>query len=119
MIAIVEDHESVRDALLRLMRQAGFAARAFPSAEEFFASDERHQMSCVVTDMCMQSMSGLELQERLLAEQNRALIIFITGHADELPRMQASQNGAIGFLLRPFDGDLLINMVQTASQSQA
>jgi FixJ family two-component response regulator len=118
MIAIVDDDELMRTALLGLMKEAGLAARAFPSAEAFFQSDERHQASCVVTDLRMQSMSGLDLQEKLLAEQNKAFVIFIAAHGDERTRILASEGGAVGFLTKPFDGELLVHMVRTASQLQ-
>jgi CheY-like chemotaxis protein len=80
----------LRDALLGLMKAVGLSARAFPSAEEFFASDERHQASCVVTDVLMPAMSGLYVQERLLAGDNRAFVIFITAYTDE--RRKSSRN---------------------------
>ena len=114
-VAIVEDDELMRGALLGLLNEAGLAAQAFASAEEFLASGQQHHTSCLITDIRMPGMSGLDLQGRLSAEQVKLLIIFITGHGDERMRMQASRDGAVGFLTKPFDSELLLEMVRTAS----
>ncbi len=114
MIAIVEDDALMRDALLGLLDEAGLPARAFASAEEFLESGEQGRTSCLVSDIRLPGMSGLELQARLRTESD-AFIIFITGHGDDRARMQASQAGAVGFLTKPFDAELLLQMVRTAS----
>jgi FixJ family two-component response regulator len=113
-IAIVDDDELMRGALQGLLREAGLPARAFASAEEFLDSGAQHLSSCLIADIRMPGMSGLDLQARLNAEHIRIPIIFMTAHADERVRMQALRSGAVEFLAKPFDDDVLLETVRAA-----
>ena len=114
MIAIVDDDESVRSALQGLMKVAGFPALAFASAEEFLQSGTRQQAACLIADIRLPGMSGLELQSRLNADHHHIPIIFITAHGEEKMRMQALRSGAVEFLIKPFDDEALLDSVQAA-----
>jgi len=111
LIAIVDDDRSVQNALKDLMESAGLEARCFGSAEEFLDPDQRYQMACIVTDIRMPGMSGLELQAKLNADGSRIPIIFITAHGDAKMKMQAMKAGAIEFLSKPFDDEVLLEKV--------
>jgi FixJ family two-component response regulator len=113
-VAIVDDEARVREALLDLLDEAGFPAGGFASGEEFLASGRQYECSCVITDVRMLGMSGLDLQSRLEAERLRVPIIFITAHGDERTRMQALRAGAVGFLAKPFDDEALLDAVRAA-----
>jgi|SRR5262245_56783587 len=113
-VAIVDDDELMRGALQGLLKEAGFPARAYASAEEFLDSGHQYQTSCLIADIRMPGMSGLDLQERLNAAQIRIPIIFITAHGDEPMRMQALRSGAVEFLAKPFDDQLLLDAVRAA-----
>jgi FixJ family two-component response regulator len=113
-IAIVDDDELMRGALQGLLKEAGFAARAFESAEEFLESGQPQHTACLIADIRMPGMSGLDLQARLNAEQIRIPIIFITAHGDERMRMQALRSGAVEFLAKPFDDEVLLETVRAA-----
>src|ERR1700726_420556 len=93
LVAIVDDDDSMRDALGGLLKAVGFPAQAFASAEEFLKSGQQHQTSCLIADIRMPGMSGLELQAQLNSERCRIPIIFITAHGDAKMRMQALQIG--------------------------
>jgi FixJ family two-component response regulator len=114
LIAIVDDDESVRSALQGLMKVAGLPARAFASAEEFLTSGQQHQTGCLIADIRMPGMSGLELQAQLNAAHCRIPIIFITAHGDAKMRMQALRAGAVEFLAKPFDDEVLLESVRAA-----
>ena len=114
MVAIVDDDELVRGAVQGLLREAGLPARAFASAEEFLDSGAQHLSSCLITDIRMPGLSGLDLQARLNAEHIRIPIIFMTAHGDERIRMQALRSGAVEFLAKPFDDDVLLETVRAA-----
>ena len=114
MIAIVDDDESVRYALQDLMQAVGLTARTFASAEEFLESGEHRNTGCLITDICMPGMSGMQLQTALNAAQCRIPTIFITAHGDERMRLQAMRGGAVKFLAKPFDGEVLIEAVRVA-----
>jgi FixJ family two-component response regulator len=116
-VAIVDDDDSVRGALQGLMKEVGFPARAFASAEEFLESGEQQQTACLIADIRMPGMSGLELQAKLNAEHCRIPTIFITAHGDEKMRMQALRAGAVEFLAKPFDDEALLESVRAALQS--
>jgi FixJ family two-component response regulator len=113
-VAIVDDDELMRGALQGLLREAGLPARAFASAEEFLDSGAQHLSSCLIADIRMPGMSGLDLQARLNAEQIRIPIILMTAHADERVRMQALRSGAVEFLAKPFDDEVLLESVRAA-----
>ena len=101
MIAIVDDDDVVRGAMKSLMRSLGYDASTFGSAEEFLNSEQISRTSCLITDLHMPGLSGLDLQERLIAEGHRIPIIFLTAYPDEDVRMRAMKAGAIGFLSKP------------------
>ena len=114
MVAIVDDDEFVRNALQGLMKAVGFPVQAFASAEEFLNSGQQHQTACLIADIRMPGMSGLELQARLNSEHRRIPIIFITAHGDTNMRMQALRAGAVEFLAKPFGEDVLLEHVRAA-----
>jgi FixJ family two-component response regulator len=111
-VAIVDDDARMREALIDLLDESGFAARAFASGEEFLASEHQHECSCLIADIRLTGMTGLDLQSRLNAEQLRFPIIFITAHGDERLRLQALQSGAVAFLAKPFDHEVLLDAVR-------
>jgi FixJ family two-component response regulator len=113
-VAIVDDDELMRGALQGLLNQAGFPVRAFASAEEFLHSGQQHQTACLIADIRMPGMSGLDLQARLNAEQIRIPTIFLTAHGDARMRMQALRAGAVEFLAKPFDDEILLESVRAA-----
>jgi FixJ family two-component response regulator len=105
---VVDDDESVRESLPDLLREFGFAARAFSSAQQFLSSGCVNDTSCLILDVAMPGMSGPELQQELKRRGIEIPIIFITGRKDETIRAQVLTQGAAGYLLKPFsDGDLL------------
>jgi FixJ family two-component response regulator len=114
MVAIVDDDDLMRSALQGLLKSVGLPAQAFASAEEFLKSGQQHQVGCLVTDIRMPGMSGLELQAQLNADQCRIPTIFITAHGDEKMRMQALRAGAVEFLAKPFDDETLLESVRAA-----
>jgi FixJ family two-component response regulator len=113
-VAIVDDDRSIQSALEDLMESAGLSARCFGSAEEFLESDQRNQTACLVTDIRMPGMSGLELQAKLDADGSRIPIIFITAHADAKMKMGAMKAGAVEFLSKPFNDEILLAKVRAA-----
>ena len=117
LIGIVDDDDSMRNALDGLLKAVGFPAKAFASAEEFLKSGQQHQTSCLIADIRMPGMSGLELQAKLNAERCKIPIIFITAHGDEKMRMQALRAGAVEFLSKPFDEEILLESVRAAMES--
>ena len=117
MIAIVDDDDSIRSALQGLLESAELPAQSFASAEEFLKSGQRHQIACLIADIRMPGMSGLELQAKLNAERCRIPIIFITAHGDEKLRMQALRAGAVEFMAKPFDDEALLESVRVALEN--
>jgi FixJ family two-component response regulator len=114
LIAIIDDDEAMQDSLRDLMEAAGFAARCFGSAEDFLKSDLHCKAGCLIVDVRMPKMSGLELQAKLQEEECSIPIIFITAHGDARMRIQAMRRGAVEFLAKPFDHQLLLKRVRTA-----
>jgi len=114
LVAIVDDDDAVRCTLKELLRSAGYASQTFESAEAFLGSGHQQETACLITDIRMPGMSGLELQARLNAERCRIPTIFITAHGDEQMRFQALRAGAVEFLPKPFDDDVLIESVRAA-----
>jgi FixJ family two-component response regulator len=114
LVAIVDDDDSVRSTLQELLRSAGFPSRGFESAEAFLGSGDQQETACLITDIRMPGMSGLELQARLNAERCKIPTIFITAHGDEEMRFQALRAGAVEFLPKPFDDEALIESVRAA-----
>lgn len=119
MVAIVDDDELVRSALSGLMKSAGFPALAFASAEEFLDSGEQERTGCLIADIRMPGMSGLDLQSKLVRDHYRFPIIFITAQGDEKMRMQALRAGAVDFLSKPFDDGTLLDSVRAALERDA
>ena len=117
MIVIVDDDESMRSALQGLMKEAGFQAMTFASAEEFLNSGEQKGTACLIADIRMPGMSGLDLQSKLNRDRIRIPIIFITALGDEKLRMQALRAGAVEFLSKPLDDDALLDIVRAALNS--
>ena len=117
LVAIVDDDELMRDALRGLLKAVGLPAQDFASAEEFLDSGQQHQTACLITDIRMPGISGLELQAKLNADRCRIPIIFITAHGDEKMRMQAMRGGAVEFLAKPFDDEALLESVRAALNS--
>ncbi len=117
LVAIVDDDDSMRSALRGLLETVGLPARTFASAEEFLKSGEQHQTACLIADIRMPGMSGLDLQAKLNAERCRIPTIFITAHGDTKMRMQALRAGAVEFLAKPFDDEALLESVRAALES--
>jgi FixJ family two-component response regulator len=113
-ISIVDDDESVREATRALVRALGYGALTFASAEEFLSSDHVDETCCLITDVQMTGLSGVELQKRLIAEGRRVPVIFITAFPDERTRSRALDAGAIGFLSKPFSDENLIHCLDRA-----
>ena len=113
-VAILDDDDSMRSALQGLLEAVGLPAQAFASADEFLKSGQQHQIACLIADIRMPGMSGLELQAQLNAERCRIPIIFITAHGDAKMRMQALRAGAVEFLAKPFDDEALLESVRAA-----
>jgi FixJ family two-component response regulator len=113
-IAVVDDDDSVRTAIQGLLKSVGLSARAYASGEEFLDSGLQHQSACLIADIRMPGMSGLELQARLNAESCLIPTIFITAHGDQEMRLQAMRAGAVEFLSKPFDDEILIDSVRAA-----
>jgi len=114
MVAIIEDDESYRVAVRRLLKSAGFSVQSFASAEDFLNSGEQGETGCLIADIRMPGMSGLDLQSKLNSDHCPIPTIFITAHGDEKMRLQAMRGGAVKFLAKPFDGEILIEAVRVA-----
>jgi FixJ family two-component response regulator len=114
VVSIVDDDDLMRSALQGLLKAVGLPARAFASAEEFLESGQQHDTACLIADIRMSGMSGLELQATLNAERLRIPTIFITAHGEERMRMQALRAGAVEFLAKPFDNKALLESVRAA-----
>jgi FixJ family two-component response regulator len=117
MVAIVDDDDSVRSALHGMLKAVGLPALAFASAEEFLNSGQQNHIACLIADIRMPGISGLELQAKLNAEHCRIPTIFITAHGDAQMRMQALRTGAVEFLAKPFDDEALLETVRAALES--
>jgi FixJ family two-component response regulator len=117
MVAVIEDDESYRAAVERLLKSAGLLAQSFGSAEAFLNSGQQHETGCLITDIRMPGMSGLELQSKLNSDHCSIPTIFITAHGDEKMRMQAMRGGAVKFLTKPFDSEALLESVRVALSS--
>jgi len=114
LVAVVDDDESVRESLPHLLRQFGFAAVAYSSAEDFLASEIVNQTQCLILDIAMPGMSGPGLQEELRRRRHTIPIVFITAHEDDAIRPRLLEAGAIECLFKPFSGKALRDAVDTA-----
>lgn len=117
LLSIVDDDESVRESLPDLLREFGFAARAFSSAEEFLSSGCVDETSCLILDIAMPGMSGPELYQELKRRGQQIPIIFITGQRDEAVRTRVLKQGTAGFLLKPFNDTALLTAIHMALQA--
>jgi len=113
-IAIVDDDRSVQTSLQDLIESEGLSPLCFSSAEQFLDSGAQHKAACLIVDIRMPGMSGLELQTKLKAERCCLPIIFITAHGDLKMRTQAIRDGALKFLAKPFDNTVLLEAVHAA-----
>ena len=114
IIALIDDDEAMQDSLRDLIEAAGLEARCFGSAEEFLESDLHRKAACLILDVRMPKMSGLQLQAKLKEEESNVPIIFITAHGDARMRIRAMREGAVEFLSKPFDHQLLLKRVRAA-----
>jgi FixJ family two-component response regulator len=114
LISVVDDDDSVRESLPDLLRELGFEAEAFASAEEFLASDHAGRARCLVLDVTMPGMSGPELQEELARRGRTIPIVFITAHQDERIRAGVLAAGAVACLFKPFSDTALLDAVNAA-----
>jgi FixJ family two-component response regulator len=114
LIAIVDDDMSVQTALQDLIESEGLSTACFGSAEEFLNSGAQDKAGCLIADIRMPGISGIELQAKLKANRCRIPIIFITAHGDAKMRIQAMRDGAVEFLTKPFDNAVLLETVHAA-----
>jgi len=113
-ISIIDDDESVREALWGLVRSVGFAVSTFASAEEFLNSGHFGNADCLILDVWMPGMGGIELQRQLVAGRHDVPVIFITAHEDEGVRTRALKGGAEAFLIKPFSEESLLGAIEAA-----
>jgi FixJ family two-component response regulator len=118
VISIVDDDEAVRLALRSLVRSLGYVSNVFASAEEFLESSRLNESSCLISDVQMPGMNGIELQGRLKRLNCRTPVIFVTAFPDERNRARALEAGAIGFLEKPFEGRTMIQLIETALRAR-
>jgi len=118
LISIVDDEPLVREGLISLLRSAGFATQAFASAEEFLSLADRDDIACLILDVRLPGISGLELQSQLTAtvSNHRTPVVFMTARDDEATRQQALKGGAVDFLRKPVRREALLNAVHLAFQ---
>lgn len=114
VISIVDDDEEVREATKGLVRSLGYTAATFGSAEEFLNSERKYDTSCVIADVQMPGLSGVEMQRRLIAEGHDLPMIFVTAFPEDRVRASAMEAGAIGFLSKPFNEEHLIGCLDSA-----
>lgn len=117
-IAVVDDDESVRESLESLLKSLGFQVSAFPSAETFLAAGEVRRADCIILDIRLGSMSGLELYRTMLTMADTPPVIFITGHGNEVLRQKVLEDGAIDCLFKPFAEEKLIAAVEAAAAAR-
>src|SRR5262249_54054078 len=114
LISVVDDDDSVRESLQCLIRSFGFAVEAFASAEDFLKSDHLRNTRCLILDVRMPGMNGLELQRQVEACHREIPVIFITAHGDEAARSQALKGGALDYLIKPFREEALLHAIYAA-----
>lgn len=114
LVAIVDDDDSLRGSLENLVRSFGFRAKGLPSAEAFLSWREARETACLILDVRMPGMNGLDLQRQMVAENWRVPIIFITSHADDHAQTQALEAGALAFLYKPCREEDLLRAMETA-----
>ena len=111
LISVVDDDDAVRESLQRLIRSIGFAVQVFPSAEQFLNSDQLRHTRCLIIDVKLPGIDGLELQRQLTANRCEIPVIFITAHGDERTRVRALGDGALEYLFKPFSEEALLNAI--------
>jgi FixJ family two-component response regulator len=116
LIAIVDDDDALRTSLDNLLRSVGFRAHGFASAEAFLRSDHARETACLILDIRMPGMNGLELQRQMIAADWQIPIIFITSHVDDEARARALDAGAVAFLYKPCREDDLLQAIDVALQ---
>lgn len=114
LVSVVDDDESVRESLPDFLRQLGFAAEAFSSAEAFLASDVIGETNCLLLDVAMPGMSGPDLQQELIRRQQQIPIVFITAHGDDTVRPRLLARGAVACLFKPFSETALLEALTIA-----
>ena len=114
LISVVDDDQSVRDSLLLLLRDSGFTGHAFSSGMEFLASSDLQESRCLILDMAMPGMTGLDLQQELVRRRSRIPVVFITASRDDSVRPQVLKRGAVDCLFKPFSETALLNAVNAA-----
>ena len=114
LVAVVDDDESVRESLPDLLRELGFAARAFSSAEEFLSCEDLGNTACLILDIAMPNMSGPDLQRELKRRSRTIPIVFITGQADRSVRPRLIEEGAVECLFKPFSDTTLLAALKSA-----
>jgi FixJ family two-component response regulator len=114
LISIVDDDDSLRNSLNNLIRSVGFRAQGFSSAEAFLNSTQLHDTACLILDVRMPGMSGLDLQRQMVADNSRIPIVFITSHGDDNARTRALEAGAVDFLYKPFREEALLKAIDLA-----
>ena len=117
LVSVVDDDESVRESLPDLLREFGFAAAAFSSAEEFLASSYIDQTRCLILDIKMPGMSGPDLQRELSVRRQEIPIVYITAHAEAADRPRLLEKGAVACLFKPFTDTALMNAINAALES--
>jgi FixJ family two-component response regulator len=117
IISIIDDDDSMRGALKGLVTSLGFKAYTFASAEQFLDSPRLNDTSCLITDLQMPGLTGIELQQSLLAQDRHIPIIFVTAFPEERMRARAMEAGALGFLGKPFDSSTLVELIDQAVES--
>ena len=118
LISVVDDDESIRESLPDLLKEFGFAARTFSSAEEFLISESLNETKCLILDVAMPGLSGRDLQRELARRRQEIPIVFITAHRDENVRPRLMEQGAVECLFKPFsDSDLLEALNNALRQS--
>ena len=118
LVAVIDDDESVREALPDLLGEFGFAVHTFPSAEAFLASDQIDRPDCLILDIAMPGMTGLELQQELKRRGVNKPVVFITAYSDETLHRRVVEQGAAGCLLKPFSAEALYEAVTIALSSK-
>ena len=114
VIAIIDDDPSAREATQRLVRSLGHKTQVFSSAEEYLQSEQGQPPACLITDLHMPGMSGIDLQDRLIADGCRVPMIFVTAYFEEQVEAQAMEAGAYGFLRKPFDDESFVACLDKA-----
>jgi FixJ family two-component response regulator len=114
LISVIDDDDAVRESLQALIRSAGFTAQGFASAEEFLHSDTLSQTHCLILDVRLPAMNGMDLKRHLTPSRREIPIIFITAHGDEAARIRALREGALEYLFKPFNDEALLNAIQSS-----